>query len=201
MTTLMKNVTCSFSKIKTDELQWKNHLVSTSDLKICKNIRQRIAIKFIELISNASFEEVKLNNLENEKTHDLWRIYFSTKLSKEKLNTESNDPFDNSALEVNLSSDFWDFIQNVAPDIGEEYFNTRDKITICKVCSVEINKSLLYDHVTSKEHRGFENFFMKYMTYCELCNKEKKDEWGEEIISEKHLKLERSKFCKLRNTK
>ena len=27
----------------------------------------------------------------------------------------------------------------------------------CKICSIEINKSLLYDHIDSKEHKDIEN--------------------------------------------
>ena len=54
---------------------------------------------------------------------------------------------------------------------------------------MEINKSLLFDHIISKEHRDIENYFiMKCMTYCERCDKEiKNDEWREHICSEKHL--------------
>ena len=39
---------------------------------------------------------------------------------------------------------------------------------------------------------------VKCMTYCELCGKEIKiDVWKGYIISEKHLKLQGSKYCKL----
>ena len=37
------------------------------------------------MIFNACLKKCKIYNLENEKTHDFWQLYFSTKLSKEKL--------------------------------------------------------------------------------------------------------------------
>ena len=78
-----------------------------------------------------------------------------------------------------------------------------DKIVFCKICRVEINKPLLYDHINSKEHRDVESYFIvKCMTYCELCNKEIiNDEWREHIISEKHLSLEGMKYCPICNMK
>ena len=110
---------------------------------------------------------------------------------------------DNSALEAKFSSDFRDFIQNVAPDIGEEFFDTMDKIMFCKICSIEINKSLLYDRINSKEHKDIENYFlMKCMTRCEVCNKEiKNDERREHKASDKQLEIERKHYCKLCNMK
>ena len=75
----------------------------------------------------------------------------------------------------------------VTPDIGETYFNLMDKIMFCRICSIEINKSLLYDHINSKEHRDIENYFiMKCMTYC-----------GEHVISEKHFEFEDKYYCDL----
>ena len=76
------------------------------------------------------------------------------------------------ALQLNLSSDFLDFLQKVAPDIGEEYFYTMDKIMFCKVCGIDINEALLYDHISSKEHKDIEkHYIVKCMTRCELCKK------------------------------
>ena len=71
-----------------------------------------------------------------------------------------------------------------------------DKIVFCKICSIEINKSLLYDHINSKEHRDVENYFiMKCMTFCGVCNKEiKNDEWREHIISVKHPKIDNKSY-------
>ena len=66
-----------------------------------------------------------------------------------------------------------------------------DKIMFCKVCSIEISKSFLYDQNISKEHKDIEfYFFKKCMTYCESCDEEmNKDEWREHGISEKHLEF------------
>ena len=65
-------------------------------------------------------------------------------------------------------------------------------ITFCKICSIEINKSLLYEHINSKEHKDIADYFIrKCMTYCDLCCKEiRNDEWREDTISEKHLEFE-----------
>ena len=53
-------------------------------------------------------------------------------------------------------------------------------ITFRRVCSIEINKSLLYEHNNSKEHKEMEDYFIrKCMTYCDLCCKEKKMMNGE----------------------
>ena len=70
---------------------------------------------------------------------------------------------------------------------------------LCKVCSIEINKSLLYDHINSKAHKDIEKYFiMKCMTYCESCDKEiKNDEWREHVTSEKHLEFKDKYYCDL----
>ena len=127
MTTIMNRVSCSLCDIKTNELQWNNHLIFTDRLTRCKNVKDKIAIKFFEKVFSACLKKSKIYNLEKEKTHNFWQLYFSTKLPKEKFNKLYSDSLDNSALEANLSSDFRDFIQNVAPEIGEEYFDTMDK--------------------------------------------------------------------------
>ena len=69
----------------------------------------------------------------------------------------------------------------------------------CKICSIEVIKSLLFDHITSKEHRDIEDYFMmKRMTFCESCDKEiKNDEWREHVISDKHLEFEDKLYCDL----
>ena len=60
-----------------------------------------------------------------------------------------------------------------------------------KLCSIEIKKTLLYDHNISKEHIGIEDYLIKNcMTYSEYCDREvRNDEWREHIISEKHLEI------------
>ena len=182
MTTIMNQVTCSLCNVKTNESQWKEHLISTDHLAFCKGIKDKIAIKFFEMIFNACLEKSKIYKLENKKTHDFWQLYFSTKLPKERFDILCNDSIDNSTIENNLSSDFRDFIQNIAPDIGEEYFDTMDKIMFRKICSIELNKSHHYDHIISKENRDNENYFlMKCMARCEFCNKEIKMMNGENI--------------------
>ena len=126
------------------------------------------------MIFNACPKKNKIQNLKIEKSHDFWQVYFSTKLPNEKFNILCSDLINNSELEDSLSSDFQNFIHNVTPDIGETYFNLMDKIMFRKICSIEVNKSLLYDHLNSKEHKDNEMYFIiKCMTYCESCDKEK----------------------------
>ena len=76
-------------------------------------------------------------------------------------------------------------------------------ITFCKICSIEIKKSLLYEHINSKEHKEIENYFIrKCMTYCELCCKEiRNDEWRGQVISEKLLQFEEKNYCGICNLK
>ena len=124
----MNQVTCSLCDIKIDELQLNNHLISTNHLPLGKRIKDKIEIKFFEKIFNACLKKSKIYNLANEKTHDFWLLCISTKLPKEKLNSICSDSHDNSALQASLLSEFRDFIQNVAPDFGEEHFDTKDKI-------------------------------------------------------------------------
>ena len=53
MTTIMNQVTCSLCNIKSDELKWKEHLVSTNHLELCKNAKNKIAIIFFEKMYDA----------------------------------------------------------------------------------------------------------------------------------------------------
>ena len=72
-----------------------------------------------------------------------------------------------------------------------------DEIKLCKICSIEINKALVYDHIISKEHRDFEDcLIVKGKTYCELlCGKHiKKYEWRDHKISEKNFELKEKKI-------
>ena len=85
----------------------------------------------------------------------------------------SSDSINNTELEDSLTEDLLNFTQNATHDIGKTYFKALDKTTFCKICSVEIKKSLLFNHINSKEHRDIEDYFiMKCMTYCERYNKE-----------------------------
>ena len=66
---------------------------------------------------------------------------------RKKFNILCSDSFDKSELQGNLSFHFQKFIQNATLDIGETFFNLMDKIMFCKICSIEIIKSLLYDRI------------------------------------------------------
>ena len=78
-----------------------------------------------------------------------------------------------------------------------------DKILLCENCSIEISKSVLYDHIISKELMNIEKYFvMNCMTYCESCDKEiKNDECREHVNSEKRLEFEEKYFCDICNKK
>ena len=203
MTTLMNFVTCSLCNIKIDELNWKEILVSANHSKLCRNVKDKIAKKFLEMIFNAFSKKNEIDILKSEKIYDFWQLQFSTKQPKEKINVLCFDSIDFSELEASLTSDFQNFIQKVTPDIRETYFNLMDKRTFCKNCSIEVNKSLFLDHISSKEHKVIENHFaMNFMTYCEYCDKETKtDVWREHLIWEKHLELAEKIYCGVCNIK
>ena len=88
------------------ELKWQEHLVCTNRLQLCENTKDKIAIKFFEMISNAYPKKTKKNNIKNGKTNYFWQLHFSTKLPKEALSNFCNDSIDNSEIEGILSSDF-----------------------------------------------------------------------------------------------
>ena len=94
MTALMCKVTCALCHISIDETKWKEHLTSENHLKCCKNVDYSIAKQFFEMIFEARPERKKIFNLKNEKTLDFWRLYFSTKLPKEKFGILCNDSID-----------------------------------------------------------------------------------------------------------
>ena len=148
-------------------------------------------------------EKEQIYNLNNVKTKDFWSIYFSTKLPKEKFDTLCKDSINNPELEKSLSNDFNDFVWNITSIIGKDYFDSMKDITFCKICSIEINKPLLYEHNNSKEHKEIEIYLIiNCMTYCELCKREiRNDEWREHIISPKHLEFEKRSYCKICNMK
>ena len=106
-------------------------------------------------------------------------------------------------IEKNLSTDFTEIISKVTPIIGKNYFGSKKDITFCKLCSIEINKPLLYEHINSKEHKEIEDYFLrKCVTYCDLCCKEiKNDGWREHTISEKLLEFEEKNYCGIFNLK
>ena len=137
----------------------------------------------------ASSNKSGIHNLKNKKTLDFWHLSFSTKLPKETFDILCSDSNKSSKLEASLTADLLNSIQNSTDDIGETYFKSLDKIIFCKKCSIEIKKSLLYDHINSKEHKDIEDYFIsRGMNYCEICIGEiKNDEWREHILSEDHL--------------
>ena len=82
-------------------------------------------------------------------------------------------------------------------------FNSLDKISICRICCVDVYKSDVFEHINSKEHRDTENYFIrKCKTYCERCYEEikKKDEWREHIISSGHLLRGSEFYCDICKT-
>ena len=153
MTALMCQVTCTLCNIKIDETEWKNHIISTKHLENCENIDGKIAIKFFEMIFQIRPEKKRIFNLKNEQTHDFWQLYFSTKPPKEKFDTLCNNSIDKLEIEKNLTIDLNDFTLKVTPIIGKDYFGSMKDIIFCKICSIEINKFMLYEHINSKEHK------------------------------------------------
>ena len=106
-----------------------------------------------------------------KKKFSFWQPYFATKLPKEKFDFLCNDSNNISELEFALTSDLLFFINNCSYDIGESYFVSLDKITICRICNREAHNSLLSNHINSKEHKNTEKSFKgKIMTHCERCN-------------------------------
>ena len=203
MTALMCQVTCALCNIKIDETKWNEHLSSEKHRQNCKNVDNSIAIKFFEMIFEEIPKKKKIFNLKIEKPLNFWRLYFSTKLPTEKFDLLCNDTIDKTEIEKNLMTDFNDFILNVVPIIGKNYFPSMKDKTFCEICSIEVNIALLYKHINSKEHKEIENYLIKKgMTYCEFCKKEiRNDEWREHSISENHLEKEQKNYCKVCKTK
>ena len=90
----MCQVTCTLCNIKIDETEWKNYIISTNHLQNCKNVDDKIAVKFLEMIFEVRPEKKRIFNLKNEKTHDFRQLYFSTKLAKERFDTLCNNSID-----------------------------------------------------------------------------------------------------------
>ena len=101
------------------------------------------------------------------------------------------------------TADFNDFMSKVTTIIRKNFFGSKEDIKFCKIYSIEINKSLLYEHNNSTEHRDIEKYFIvKCMTYCEVCNKEiRNDVWREHLISANHLKIGLKIYCMVSKTK
>ena len=69
--------------------------------------------------------------------------------------------------------------------------------TFCEICCIEVNITLLYNHINSKEHKEIEHYLIKRcLSYCKVCKEQiKKDEWKEHVISENHLELAKQDYC------
>ena len=106
-------------------------------------------------------------------------------------------------IEDSPSEDFNEFIPGITPFIGRNYYDSMKIPTFCRICSIEINKVLLSEHINSKEHKEIEDYLIvNVMTYCGLCNKEiRNDEWRKHIFLDSHLKHEQKVYCKLCNMK
>ena len=114
-----------------DELEWMYHIVSENHLQLCENDKEKIAIKFFEMIFDTYSKQSEIYNLKNKKTLDFWQSYFATKLPKEKFNLLCSDSTYKSELEDSLTQDLLNFTQNAIHDIGKSYFKSLDKITYC----------------------------------------------------------------------
>ena len=99
MTSIMNQVTCSLCNMKIDELKWKEHLISTNHLRLCKKTKDKIAIKFFEMTFNACLKKNKIYNLKLEKSYEFWQLHFSTKLPKENFVILCGDSINISELE------------------------------------------------------------------------------------------------------
>ena len=85
MTSILNQVTCSLCNMKIDELKWKEHLVSTNHLQLCKENKNKIAIKFFEMIFIACPRKNKKYKLKIEKTHDFWQFFFQQNYQKKSF--------------------------------------------------------------------------------------------------------------------
>ena len=134
----MNQVTCSLCTIKIDDSKWGEHLISTKHLKRCKEEKGIITAKFLEIIFNNYHSRKEIYNLKEEKTLDFWQSICETKLPKEKLDILCNSSFNDSELETNLSTDLLYFMNECEYDIESSCFDSLDKISFCRICSVEV---------------------------------------------------------------
>ena len=203
MSTLMSQVTCSLCNMKINELKWNEHIVSSKHLEKCKENHNELTTKFFKMFFDIGPQREEIFNLKNEKTHDFWQSYFSPKLPKEKFDGLCNGSIDKVEIEDSLSKDFKEFIPEITPFIGRNYYDSMKITTFCRICGIEINKVLLYEHCISKEHKENEDYLIVMgMTYCDLCNKEiRNDEWRKHIFSENQMNRELKVYCKVCNMK
>ena len=86
MTTIMNQVTCSLYNMKTGEIKWMDHLVSTKHFEVCLNDKDKTAIIFFGMIFSAYSNKCENCKLKIKKTLDFWQSYFATRLPKENYN-------------------------------------------------------------------------------------------------------------------
>ena len=150
MTALMSEVLCGSSYEEVYESKWKDHILSTKHSLKCKTYVRCIAPKLFEMIFDVRPEEEQITNLNNVKTHNFWRLHFSTKPAKEKFDSLYKSSVNNSDLDQSLSHDFNDFVSNITSIIGKVYFDSMKDLTFCKACSIEINKPLFMSILIQK---------------------------------------------------
>ena len=180
MTTKMNQVTCSLCNKKTDELECMYHLVSTNHLPLCKK-KKKIKLNSSFLKRFLTHIPIKVKNIILKlKEHLISGRYFLQQVYQKKkaegitaFDLLCSDSINDSELEDSLTSDLLSFIQNSTHDFGETYFKSLDKVKFYQICSIEINKSLLYDHNNSKKHRDIEDCVIgKCMNFCEKRKRE-----------------------------
>ena len=139
----------------------RTHNFIKSVTKMWKNSRWTYNYIF-KLFFDTRPELEETNNLQKEKTHNFWQLYFSQKVTKEKFDTLCKNSIDETEIENSLSTDFDEFISWITPFIGKNYFNSMKIITFCRICSFEIKKTLLCEQFNSKEHKENGDYF-----FCE----------------------------------
>ena len=155
MTTIMNQVTSSLCDIKIDDSKWGEHLISTKHLKRCKEGKGIITSKFLEIVFNTYHNRKEIYNLKDEKTLDFWQSYFETKLPKEKFDTLCKDSINDSELENSRTSDLLHFMNECEHDAESSCFNSLDKISICRICSVDVYMSDVFEHKLFKRTQRY----------------------------------------------
>ena len=72
----MSQVTCSLCNMRTDDLKRQSHIVSTNHSQKCGKNHSELTTKFFNMFFDITPEIEEISNLENEKTHDFWQLYF-----------------------------------------------------------------------------------------------------------------------------
>ena len=152
MTTIKNQVACSLCIIKTVELKRMYHLFPANHLKLCKNDKEKIAIKLFEMNFHTYCKKSEVYSLKIKKTLFSGSYFLQQSYQKKILIYYAAT----QSIIQNKRTELLNFIQNATHDIGESYFETPDKITFCKNCIIEINKTFLYDQMNSKKHKDIE---------------------------------------------